>query len=369
MGDVGPPAAVALGDLDGVAQQLLLRLASTARRSGRPTARPRRAASCARGARSGSSPPGGRRWRSSPRSTPPAATAATPASAGRSSSRPKTSVSPNTDAVSASVSGVAMWKTPCLEPSAACTPWPELVRERQHVAAQVRVVEHHVRVHARHAVGAERAAALARAAPARRSSSRRRSARTIAPSSSRERRVGVEHESAWPRGHGDLLVVLGDGGHAVVVGEPVDPEQLRLQPIPAARQLVARRARPRSAPARTRRRPRWTGCATASQCGKRAQPVVGHLVREQRVERVGARAQAGLQRRGHALGGVAAHVAVGLEEPRRARPPARPARPRPAARRVIAAVCSSNSRTHAERPDSAFSVRIFSSGSLSRCGR
>ena len=36
---------------------------------------------------------------------------------------------------------------------------------------------------------------------------------------------------------------------------------------------------------------------------------------------------------------------------------------------VIAAVCSSNSRTQAERPDTDFSVRIFSSGSLSRCGR
>ena len=42
----------------------------------------------------------------------------------RSSRRPNTIVSPNTLAVSASVSGVAMWKMPWRPPSAACTPWP-----------------------------------------------------------------------------------------------------------------------------------------------------------------------------------------------------------------------------------------------------
>ena len=41
-----------------------------------------------------------------------------------SSRRPNTSVSPNTLAVSAMVSGVAMWKTPWRAPSAACTPCP-----------------------------------------------------------------------------------------------------------------------------------------------------------------------------------------------------------------------------------------------------
>ena len=41
-----------------------------------------------------------------------------------SSSRPNTSVSPNTLAVSAMVSGVAMWKMPWRAPSAAWTPWP-----------------------------------------------------------------------------------------------------------------------------------------------------------------------------------------------------------------------------------------------------
>ena len=53
-----------------------------------------------------------------------------------SSSRPNTSVSPNTDAVSASVSGVAMWKTPWPRAERRVHAVAELVRERQHVAAQ-----------------------------------------------------------------------------------------------------------------------------------------------------------------------------------------------------------------------------------------
>ena len=79
----------------------------------------------------------------------------------RSSRRPNTIVSPNTLAVSASVSGVAMWKMPWLPPSAGVDAVAELVRERQHVAAARGPVEHHVRVHGRHRVGAERARALA----------------------------------------------------------------------------------------------------------------------------------------------------------------------------------------------------------------
>ena len=47
-----------------------------------------------------------------------------PGVGGSSSSRPNTSVSPNTLAVSASVSGVAKWNTPCGRASAAWTPWP-----------------------------------------------------------------------------------------------------------------------------------------------------------------------------------------------------------------------------------------------------
>ena len=52
-----------------------------------------------------------------------------------SSRRPKTIVSPNTDAVSASVSGVAMWKTPWRAAERRVHAVAELVRERQHVAA------------------------------------------------------------------------------------------------------------------------------------------------------------------------------------------------------------------------------------------
>ena len=68
VGHVGPPGAVALGDLDRVAEQLLLRLGPQRADAVERRARPPRAARCGRGARSGSSRPGGRRSRSSPRS-------------------------------------------------------------------------------------------------------------------------------------------------------------------------------------------------------------------------------------------------------------------------------------------------------------
>ena len=41
-----------------------------------------------------------------------------------SSSRPNVTVSPNTDAVSASVNGVVWWKIPCSRARYACRPWP-----------------------------------------------------------------------------------------------------------------------------------------------------------------------------------------------------------------------------------------------------
>ena len=77
--DVGPPRAVVVRQLDRVAEQLALRLAATARRSARRPARPPRGAPCARGARSGSSRPGGTRWRPRrrrPRSAAPGASRA-----------------------------------------------------------------------------------------------------------------------------------------------------------------------------------------------------------------------------------------------------------------------------------------------------
>ena len=55
-----------------------------------------------------------------------------------SSRRPKTIVSPNTLAVSASVSGVAMWKMPWRAAERRVDAVAELVRERQHVAAACR---------------------------------------------------------------------------------------------------------------------------------------------------------------------------------------------------------------------------------------
>ena len=149
MGDVGPPGAVALGDLDGVAEQLLLRLAPTARRSGRPTARPRsRRAVCTRCSKRFIAI-----WRKTVAIEPSIdlrqqRRAATPASAAASSRRPNTSVSPNTDAVSASVSGVAMVEDALRRAERRVHAVAELVRERQHVAARDGVVEQHVRVHA-----------------------------------------------------------------------------------------------------------------------------------------------------------------------------------------------------------------------------
>ena len=116
-------------------------------------------------------------------------------------------------------------------------PVAELVGHRQHVAAPGGEVEHHVGVHARHRVGAERAAALVRA--------HRRVDPVLVeePPGDRaglggERLVGVEHELAGLAvGEGDLL-----GQHrrrAVVVGDLLDAEQLRLQPVPALRDVEA----------------------------------------------------------------------------------------------------------------------------------
>ena len=55
-----------------------------------------------------------------------------------SSSRPKVSASPNTDAVSASVSGVALVEDALLRGERGVHAVPELVREDQHVAAAAR---------------------------------------------------------------------------------------------------------------------------------------------------------------------------------------------------------------------------------------
>ena len=115
-----------------------------------------------------------------------------------------------------------------------------------------------------------------------------------------------------------LRRVLGDGREAVVVLEPVEPEQLRLEPVVALRHVVARgggidqrlhgvvgrlvREVPRRDPGRVA-----------------AQPVVDPLVDEDRVEDRGARAQARLEGGGDGLGRSTALVAVGRVELRHRR--------------------------------------------------
>ncbi len=189
----------------------------------------------------------------------------------------------------------------------------ELVGQDEHVAPPRRVVEHHVGRGARHRVGAERAAALAGAHRGVDAAVVEEGARGVRHLR-REAGERVEHHrlGVRPR-HLELLV--GHRGHAVVVRDPVDAEELRLQPVPAARQLVA---------AADRLDQRGHGLvrglvgevAGGQPVRVGAQAVVDHLVGQQRVEHVAADAQAGGERRGDGLRARAAHLAVGGEEPR-----------------------------------------------------
>ena len=77
----------------------------------------------------------------------------------------------------------------------------------------------------------------------------------------------------------------------------------------------------------------------------------------------------GCERGGDGLGGAAAHVAVGGHEPRERGVERDRLRLAGRASTVSAETCSLNRRPHAEAPEIDFSVRIFSSGSVSRCGR
>ena len=113
----------------------------------------------------------------------------------------------------------------------------------------------------------------------------------------------------------DALLLVGDGCHAVVVRQLVDAEQLRLQAVPAARQLVA------VPDGFDQRLDGLVGglvgeVAAGQPVRVVAQPVLDHLVGEQGVEHVRARPQARLERVRDALGGVAADVAVGREQAR-----------------------------------------------------
>ena len=145
--------------------------------------------------------------------------------------------SPKIDAVSASVSGVVKWKMPCGRASAAYAPVAELVRHRQHVVGPRRVVEHHVRMGGGHGVRAERAAALAGAGRAVHVAAREELGRGVAELRG-EGAVAVEHDLLGLSVR-DAVVAVGHRRHAVVVRKAVEAEEARLEPVPAARQVVA----------------------------------------------------------------------------------------------------------------------------------
>ena len=128
----------------------------------------------------------------------------------------------------------------------------------------------------------------------------------------REGAVAVDHDLARLR-VGVLDHVLGHGRHAVVVGQPVDPQQARLQPVPRARDLIA--------PA-DRLEQGVDGLvagfvgevARRQPVGVAAQAVVDRLVGQQRVEHVRARAQTRCERLGDGRGGGPALLAVGAHQ-------------------------------------------------------
>ena len=184
----------------------------------------------------------------------------------------------------------------------------ELVREREHVTAARGVVEQHVRRRRGHGGRAECAPALGRAHRGVDAPLAEEALGKLAELG-REGGVALEHDPLGAR-EGERGHVLGDGRHAVVVGEALDAEQLRLQAIPAARDLLARahgldqRAHGLIA--------RLVGEVARRQPVRVAtQAVVDRLVREQRVEKERARAQAWGERRRHRLGGRLPEVSVG----------------------------------------------------------
>ncbi len=190
---------------------------------------------------------------------------------------------------------------------------PELVRERQHIAPPRRPVEEHVRVVGRNRVRAERAGSLARA-------HRRVDPRLVEEplhdvgELRRERRVRVEHEVARvpPAEH---VLGLGDRRHAVVVGQPVDTEQPRLERVPALWDVVAVDDRVDERLHRLVAR-FVLEVATREPPVVVAQPVVNELVGEERVEHERAGAQTRLERRRDRLGRDPSPLAIGRLEAR-----------------------------------------------------
>ena len=169
----------------------------------------------------------------------------------------------------------------------------KFVRQRHHVAARRGPVQHHVGVDAWHGVGAEGAAALAWAGrsvdPALIEEARREVAKL-----GREVAVGVKHD-LFALIPADRRVVFCDRGGAVVISDPLQPEQLRLQPVPAPWQLV------RTFDRFDQRLDRLIAglvrkVAAREPCWVAAQPVFCRFVLKQRVEEVRACSQPRLQR-------------------------------------------------------------------------
>ena len=147
----------------------------------------------------------------------------------------------------------------------------QLVGQREHVAAARGVVEHQVRVRGGDGVRAEGAAALALA----------HGRVDVAPVEELLRGLAERGRVGERRRHelgrlvpADLHLLAADRGHAVVVGQAVEPQQA----APSAGTSGEGRSWPsprRRAPARTRRWPRWRGCgwpATTGSCADGPRP-------------------------------------------------------------------------------------------------
>ncbi len=188
----------------------------------------------------------------------------------------------------------------------------ELVGEGRHIAATIGPVEHHIRVDRRDRRSAECASALVGAG------------RHVDPVPVEEhlgdlahprryRLEGLENDPA-PLLPADGLVVGAYDGHPVVIGEAVDPEQLRLGPVPAAGQLGATLDRVDQG------LHGLIGCLVGKVPGCEpvrvgAQPVHRRLLLEQRVEGVGPGPDSGLERLGHRLRDRSTSLAIGVEQP------------------------------------------------------
>ena len=158
-------------------------------------------------------------------------------SSSRSSRSWNTSASPNTEAVSAVVSGVWNCRYPRGAASSPCTPWPSSWARVITSARLPLVVEQQVGVDGRHAGMAEGAAALARADRGV-DPGVVEEARGLLTQAAAEAPVGRQHHL-----HGVVPVVApGLGGErrvAVVVEQLADVEQPALEPVVALDDVVA----------------------------------------------------------------------------------------------------------------------------------